>query len=55
MALNINVYVLLIFFIVKILCLRDETLIKYWIENWITMFLRYFLIITIVKLQYNDK
>ena len=33
MALNIYVYILLIFFIVQILCLRDETLIiKYWIE-----------------------
>ena len=32
MALNIYVYVLLIFFMVQILCLRDETLIKYWIE-----------------------
>jgi hypothetical protein len=29
MALNIYVYILLIFFIVQILCLRDETLIKY--------------------------
>ena len=29
MALNIDVYVLLIFVIVQILCLRDETLIKY--------------------------
>jgi hypothetical protein len=32
MALNIDVYVLLIFIIVQILCLRDETLIKYWIK-----------------------
>jgi hypothetical protein len=30
--LNLAVYVLLIFIIVQILCLRDETLIKYWIE-----------------------